>query len=137
MKAQAGFNDFEGLAKAFDKKIGNRLQLSGAKAMGVRQIIDAWPALVAALVSTHVSNFGRDRCAFSDESIASKKILPNYQPKAPNKLWLRRSKITEASMLLGIERAIKDHQKFPPTAKRAHAKMALEQLIERASIILS
>ncbi len=137
LKAKAGFNDFEGLAKAFNKKVGNRLQLSCAKAMGVRQIIDAWPAPVTALVSTHVSNFGWDRCAFSDDSVASKKILPNYQPKAQNMLWLRRSKITEASVLLGTERAIKDHQKFQPAAKRAHAKMALEQLIERASITLS
>ena len=70
----------------------------------------------------------------SKEVLASKKLRPGHQFKAPNKLWASRSKVSEASWL-ALKRLLRDLGKLQKGKARKITRAAFEERLERASLV--
>ena len=106
-----GFDDFDSLIKRFNARVSTASQLAGRKAMIVKLLVESWPSAAWAMVRDHVSEVGWDKNVLAEEVLASKKLLPGHQFKAPNKLWASRSKVSEASWL-ALKRLLRDFGKL-------------------------
>ena len=135
LRDQAGFSDFDGLAKEFNKGVGSKLQLVGQKAMTVRLIVNAYPEPVVDLLVDHVGETGWEKACVNEDILGSKKMIPGWANKSPTKAWTRRGTVTPESMLLGFQKAIKEHQRLPLAARRPPQKQTMEQLSEKAAVV--
>ena len=86
------------------------------------------------MVWDHVSEVGWDKNLLSEEVLASKKLLPGHQFKAPNKLWASRSKVSEASWL-ALKRLLRDLGHLQKGKARKITRAAFEEMLERASLV--
>jgi hypothetical protein len=59
--------------------------LVGAKAVSVKNILLCLPVAGRELLMSNVGMHGWDGCPWTDDIFASKKILPNFMPRGPNK----------------------------------------------------
>ena len=75
--------------------------------MIVKLLVESWPSAAWAMVRDHVNEVEWDKHMISDDVLASKKLLPGHQFKAPIKLWASRSKVSEASWL-ALKRLLRD-----------------------------
>ena len=129
-----GVDDFDSLIKRFNARVSTASQLAGRKAMIVKLLVESWPSAAWAMVRDHVSEVGWDKNVLSEEVLASKKLLPGHQFKAPNKLWASRSKVSEASWL-ALKRLLRDLGKLQKGKARKITRAAFEERLERASLV--
>ena len=127
-----GFEDFNALIKRFNGKVSTGMQLAGRKAMCVKLLVETWPPATWVVVRDHVGTVGWENSVFSEELLASKKLLPGHQFKAPNKLWASRSRMSEGSLLLALRRLICDFLKLPKSGRPKITRVAFEEMAERA-----
>ena len=132
---QFGFDDFDSLIKRFNARVSTASQLAGRKAMIVKLLVESWPSAAWAMVRDHVSEVGWDKNVLSEEVLASKKLLPGHQFKAPNKLWASRSKVSEGSLMLALNRLLRDFGKLRKGMARKITRAAFEEMLERASLV--
>ena len=132
---QLGFDDFDSLIKRFNARVSTASQLAGRKAMIVKLVVESWPSAAWAMVRDHVSEVGWDKNVLSEEVLASKKLLPGHQFKAPNKLWASRSKVSEGSLMLVRNRLLRDFGKLQKGVARKITRAAFEEMLERASLV--
>ena len=78
---------------------------------------------------------GWDKNMLTEEVLASKKLLPGHQFKAPNKLWASRSKVSEGSLMLALNRLLRDFGKLQKGMARKITRAAFEEMLERASLV--
>ena len=75
-------------------------------------------------------------CAWSDDSLASKKLYPGHQFPAKTKVWLARLKVSDESMLLFGQRVHSSHDRKPDYLRKVKDdQAAMEALAERAAFI--
>ena len=112
-------------------------QITGTKALAVRNILsipnpDAKDALVA-----HVLEFQWESCAFTEDTLGSKKIWVGYAPRGASKAWNERMKVTDQSCLLMIKNVHNTFAKTPFPIRRKVSKVDLENIAMQAAVVLS
>lgn len=87
-------------------------------------------------VVEHVGYWGWDSAAWTDDSLASKKVYPGYQFPAKVKSWLPRVKVCAESMELFVRRVHDSHAQLPEYMRKFKKdQAAMDQLAERAAFI--
>lgn len=69
---------------------------------------------------------GWENCPWSDDLLASRKILPGFTPRMSNKLWNERLRTSDESCLLFVKHVLADFEKTPPANRRKTAKVLAE-----------
>ena len=128
-------NTTTALIKRFNARVSTASQLAGRKAMLAELLVESWPSAAWAMVRDHVSEVGWDKNVLSEEVLASKKLLPGHQFKAPNKLWASRSKVSEGSLMLALNRLLRDFGKLQKGMSRNITRAAFDEMLERASLV--
>ena len=85
----------------------------------------------------HVGEYGWEKSAWSDNTLSTKKLYPNHQYAAKAKVWLPRLRTTVRSMALTVQRVHAEHRKTPTWMKKKIDAARVEQLSERAAVIVA
>ena len=64
------------IIKTWNKSAAKSMQLVGAKAQGVKNVMEKAEKDTIDLIKKHVSMHGWDKCALNEDILASKKVWP-------------------------------------------------------------
>jgi hypothetical protein len=91
---QYGEKDAAVVIKQWNTMSAKSGQLGGGKVASVRNLLEACPPAALNMIIQHVHRHGWDNCAFSDDSLGSKKIWPGWQFRCTtSKTWTNRLKV--------------------------------------------
>lgn len=102
LQQKHGESDTNSVVSTWNSSVAKANQLVGAKGMAVRNVLSLMPAEAKRAFMTHVSEFGWDGCAWTEEVLGSKKIYPGHAPRVGSKSWSDRLKRTEKSTCLMV-----------------------------------
>ena len=133
---QLGESDSQGIIKRFNEGVPPNAQLLGQKATAVKNLLDVFPEPALAMVRDHVQTHGWANCAFHDDGLSTKKLLPGWKFR-PGKAgsWPEWSKVTPQSCLLTIQHAIATFLKTDEDKRRKFTKSDLEKLAEQTAFV--
>jgi len=101
--------------------------LVGSKATALGNFLTLIPEDIIELLQAHVSKWGWESCALSDDALSSKKISPNHVFKPPHKSWKKICAMPPVATELAFKHLIRDHEK--PGAVRKKAAKDHKQLL--------
>ena len=85
----------------------------------------------------HVGELGWEKSAWSDATLSTKKLYPGHQYSSKSKVWMSRLRTTDRSMALTVQRVHALHRKAPEWAKKKIDTSRVEQMSERAAVIVA
>ena len=123
--------------RKYNAESGRRSQISGRSAITLKYLFDSTSFAVVDQILLGVSKDGWDKCAWSAENLANKKVYPGHQfvPRGVHKGLLSRLVTTEASMMLFVRRTNNVMRKKPMYMKKKPDSHQLEALAERAAFV--
>ena len=127
----------QAVIKAWNSTASRASQLVGAKAVGVRNIINLMPAHVRELVSDHINRLGWDNSALSDDVLQNKKLYPPYVYRATSKEWTARGKVTSESMHLVVQHLLNGFERTPVRMRRKIDNTIWEETSSAAAALVS
>ena len=95
----SGSHTAASLVKMWNDQATKDHKIQGAKMVSLMQLLSLSGDCMDVLQS-FISNFGWETSPLSEDSLASKKILPNFAPRISNKTWQTRLKTSDGSFLL-------------------------------------
>jgi len=110
-------------------------QLNAAKAQAVKNIL-GMPLQPRTQLMDAVQDDGWEACPWTDDVLASKKIMVGYQPRGASKRWNERQKVSEAGLTLMITHVNSEHRKAPACARKKLLKSDAEDKVLWASSVL-
>ena len=89
------------IIKAWNMEASKQQQLLGAKAQTLKNVLDLMPEeILDGVVIPAVREMGWEKCPWSDDSFAIKRIFPGAGPRTGTQGWRNRLVATELSMQL-------------------------------------
>ena len=133
---QLGESDAQSVIKRFNSDVPKDSQLLGQKATAVKNLLDVFPEKALAMVREHVQAHGWANCAFHDEGLSTKKLLPGWKFR-PNVggSWPDWSKVTPQSCMLTIQHAIATFLKTDEEKRKKFTKSDSEKLAEQSAFV--
>ena len=131
-----GYEDSAAVIGRFNSSVGSSFQLVKSKAVAVGNLLTHFPADVLMCMQGHVSRYGWDHCALSDENLSSKKILPVHTHRSPRKAWKRFAGMSVEATSLTFRRLFTDFDSNPHGRRKAD-KATLEMLAETAALLVN
>ena len=122
------------IIKAWNANVPRPSQLTGAKSMGVRNVL-CLPVPIYNTLRWHVSQHGWDGCVLSDDALQSKKILPGFIFRSTSKEWTSRGKINNASALWCFQHIINEYDHKPKNMRRKCERSKLEEKMHVAAVL--
>ena len=84
----------------------------------MRNIINLMPSNVLGLVTSHVSKYGWDNCALSDDVLQNKRVFPPYVFRAASREWTARGKVANDSMYFAVQQLLNKFERPPIPMRR-------------------
>ena len=133
----AGDKDAGTIIKAWNMEASKQQQLLGAKAQTLKNILDLMPQeILDGAVIPAVREMGWEKCPWSDDSFATKRIFPGAGPRTATHGWKNRLTVTELSMKLMLKCQINRHKKLSQTGGAAKiTKAKMDELAEHAALV--
>ena len=101
MMRAAGDKDAGTIIKAWNMEASKQQQLLGSKAQTLKHVLDLLPQeILDGVVIPAVREMGWEKCPWSDDSFAAKRIFPGVPPCIGTRGWKNRLTVTELSMKL-------------------------------------
>ena len=131
--------DVPALIKKFNAQSSSAFQLIGAKAQAVRALLEDFPDAALEHLQSHVQAVGWQSCAFTDDALSSKKLLPGHTFRlvSGSKVWTALGKVTEESATLAIEHAVNKFLNTCADARRKFTRNDLEQFSQQAAFVVN
>lgn len=135
---QAGDKDAGASIRQWNKGNPKTNHVVCAKAQSVKHIMELGGRRTIDLLVNHVSEFGWDQCAFSEDCLASRKVfLGNHFRTASSKQWTQRQRVTPEAIYHLFLSCVRRFQKAPGVARRKLTTLQMEARSEVAAIVLS
>lgn len=131
-----GESDSQAIIKRFNQDVPKDCQLLGQKATAVKNLLDVFPEKALTMVRDHVQAQGWANCAFHDDGLSTKKLLPGwrFRPNVSGS-WPEWSKVTAQSCMLTIQHAIATFLKTDEEKRKKFTKADLEKLAEQTAFV--
>ena len=131
--------DVQALIKKFNLQNHSAFQLLGAKAQAVRALLEDFPEAALQRLQSHVQALGWQGCAFTDDALSSKKVLPGhtFRNVTGSKSWTGWGKVTEESATLAIHHAVNKFLATSTEARRKFTRNDLEQFSQQAAFVVN
>ena len=129
-----GYEDAAAVISRFNLTVAKSSQLVGTKANTVANLLFHFDEELVSLLQSHVSKYGWENCALSDDNLSSKKILPNYVHKAPHKQWKTFCTMSLSVTKLLFQRLFADYARNPASRKKL-VRASLDDLSETAALV--
>jgi len=132
-------DDVTDVIKKHNSTNTKQAQLLSQKATAVRNLLDNIPKDTLSKIYDHTQQFGWDQCAFSDDSLSSKKILPNFvfRTGGTSPKWLSRGKVTPESISIMADHCINKFMSTPAPLRKKITRSGLEDAAEEAAFVMS
>lgn len=131
----SGDCDYQGFLKMWNEISGKTYQITGAKAVALRLILEVMPEKGYVVIMAHVSRVGWTMALFSEDNISSKKIYPGHQHKGKSAKWIARKKVTKESFVLDVQRHITIYENLPVFMRTKVSKQAMEETSMISAIV--
>jgi hypothetical protein len=113
-------------------------ELVGHKALAVKQLLETFPRKGLDLLLKHVSEYGWEASAFTEDALGSKKLLPNQSFRTTGgKEWSRRARTCNESCVMAVEYMIKKFEATPQRLRVKPPKGAWEDAWVREAVIIA
>ena len=119
--------------KDWNMQASKNSHLVGQKAVSVKLLMESCPDTVFKLIIDHVSRHGWHGSAFSDDSLATKKIMPGFKIVLPNGTTLV---VTLESITLMFQNIDSDWDRRVPTMRKKFPKKDMEVLAMHSCLLL-
>ena len=137
IRGRGSWVDLTSCMKKFNTGLSKNLQLTGAKAVAVRNLLDGIPTKALEIIENHVQLYGWPKSCFTDDCLSSKKLLPGYQFRhQAGQVWQRLGRMTEESCELLFKHVTKAYEESPEGARKSLTKLELEEKAEEAAFVL-
>ena len=128
LAARAGEKDTGNVVRMWNSQCPVSQQIVGRKAMALKSLMEQMPEDALTLLVTMVSEMGWEESPWTEDALASKRILPGYVFRvADSKAWSARQTVSRQSVVLMVERMRQDVAK-----KNLRGKLTEKQVSERA-----
>ncbi|CAK9018185.1 Uncharacterized protein SCF082_LOCUS13970 [Durusdinium trenchii] len=135
LRGKCGLSDSSVFVKRWNSMSTKQFQITGKRATALKFLLDQTPEHVLSLVLDHVNDFGWDKNLWSDDSLAVKKMYPNFQFACAKKSWLPRMKTTEESMELCIKHLQNGFVAKSLYLRRKVDAQTVEETSQRAAVV--
>ncbi|CAK9020813.1 Uncharacterized protein SCF082_LOCUS15069 [Durusdinium trenchii] len=133
---QHGYEDSAAVIQRFNSTVGKSSQLLAAKATAVGNLMTHFPESLLCLMQAHVSKYGWEGCALSDDGLSTKKILPIHVHKAPTKGWKKYASMSVQATELVFRKLFHDFDSNPQGRRKAD-RASPEQSAESAALLVN
>lgn len=133
---QKGYEDSAAVISRFNALVPKSAWLVGAKANALGNVMALFPSSLIQDLETHVSKWGWEGSALSDDCLSTKKVLPTHRHKAPHKSWKQLCSMSETATALTFKRIIRDHEKPGACCKKVD-KQKVDSLAETAALLVN
>ncbi len=107
----------------------------GAKLMAILQLSDGLSDKNVRALLSCVSQLGWGGCPFSEDSVSSKRILPGYTAKVPNRAYQERLRISEESFSMMVQNLTNAQKKKMWLLRTKLPKQVLEEKASTAALV--
>ena len=105
LEKRAGDKDTQSIIRTWNGQCTSALQIVGRKAMALKNLWEHMPEKALDLLTEMVSVSGWDESGWTEDGLASKRILPGYIFRCTaSKKWTARQTVTPESCILMLER---------------------------------
>jgi len=130
LERRAGDKDAQSIIKTWNGQCTQALQIVGRKAQALKNLFEHFPEKALDVLTEMVSTFGWEESGWTEDGLASKRILPGYVFRCTtSKTWTARQTVTKESCVLMLERISRQMSKG--TFK---GKLVEKTLAERAQM---
>ncbi len=130
-----GETDAAAVVRQHNAKSSKAGQLTGSKALAVKNILGGLPLPALKVLTDHVLSVGWDKSAFSDDALSGKRYLPGHQFRGGGKVWQSRTKVVPASCLLMFEHTVAAHGRRPEHMLKKIDKAGMDEEAEMAAAV--
>lgn len=130
-----GYFDSAGVIAKFNAGVAKSFQLVGSKATAIGNLMAQYPPELLDLLQQHVSKYGWENSALSDDNLSTKKVLPSFTFKAPHKSWKKFASMSVEASWLTWRRVFADFAKN--SAGRKPDKSIVEGVAETAALLVN
>lgn len=105
LEKRAGDKDTQSIIRTWNGQCTQALQIVGRKAQALKNLWGNFPEKALDVLTEMVSTFGWEESGWTEEGLASKRILPGYVFRCTtSKSWTARQTVTKESCVLMLER---------------------------------
>ncbi len=76
----------------------------------------------------NIAEMSWEKCPWSEEILASKKIYTGYNPRGSSDMWNKRRRITDLSLKAMFSYVAADHSRSPLHVRRKWTKLQVEEV---------
>jgi hypothetical protein len=127
LQKEHGETDPSNVVSMWNSEVAKANQLLGSKASSVKNLLEFMPEDGRRELISHSNTHGWEQCAWTEDMLASKKLLPGQTPRTPNKKWNLRQTTCNESCTLMVKQINSDFEKMPLHARRKGTKTGAEE----------
>ena len=128
LASRAGEKDTSNVVRVWNSQCPVSQQIVGRKSMALKSLMEQMPEDALTLLTTMVSELGWEESPWTEDALASKRILPGYVFRvADSKAWSARQTVSRQSVVLMVDRLRRDVAK-----KNLRGKLTEKLVSERA-----
>lgn len=131
-----GYSEPADLIRKYNATVPKPQQLVGGRAVAVKNMLTSFPADALTMLMGHVSKHGWEGCAFTEDALSSRKILPDFTPRGSSKAWNARLKLDAFIVNLLFKRVVHEWDNAHGTHRKMD-KQSLENLAEQAALLVN
>lgn len=125
LEKRAGDRDTQSIIKTWNGQCTQALQIVGRKAQALKNLWENFPEKALDILTDMVSTFGWEESGWTEEGLASKRILPGYVFRCTtSKSWTARQTVTKESCVLMLERIQRQMSRGSLQGKLVEKKLA-------------
>ena len=136
--SKAGDKDAGAIIKAWNHEASKQQQqLGGGKAQAIKNVLGLMPHnILGDVVLPAVSALGWERCPWSDDAFANKRIFPGSGLRAGAQAWRERLTTTDGSMHIMFLNHLGKHEKLSSTCTPPKlSKTNIDESAEQAALV--
>ena len=135
----AGDKDAGAIIKAWNHGASKQQQLVGGKAQALKNVLGLMPEdVLIAVVIPAVSELSWDKCPWSDDAFANRRVFPGSAPRSGDSAWRERLTPTDASMKIMFQCQVDKHKKLNKTCSPTKlTKAKMDESAEQAALVHS
>ena len=132
-----GLNHYSLYVKKWNSRVIKGHCLTGKKAQVLKLLMEQCPKSIQALIVQHCNRCTWNRCVWSEDALANKKLYPGHRFPAKSIVWQNRLKVSEESMHAMVRRLQQKFELAPAYMKNKKTADEVEKVAELACVVVA
>lgn len=133
-KLQAKGEDCATVIRAWNSQSTKSSQLTGQKAVGVKNLLELCDDRTRKLILDCVSKHGWENCPFSDDTFSIRKLFPGQHWRSSSPQWTQRLVVTNESMHNLFLAIVSQHDQLPSMLQKKLKRPQVEEMAQLAAL---